>query len=54
MMTKTDLQIIREYFSDDQWDLISDALSEYQDHYDANDQTDTYDDLQSKIDSLFR
>ena len=54
MLTKNDLQIIREYFSENEWDLIDSALSEYQDHYDADDQTDTYDGLQSKLAGLFR
>ena len=27
-----DLNIVRDFFTDEQWDLIDSALSEYQDH----------------------
>ena len=27
-----DLNVVRDFFTDDQWDLIDYALSEYQDH----------------------
>ena len=30
-----DLNTVRDFFTDDQWDLIDYALSEYQDHDDA-------------------
>ena len=30
-----DLNIVRDFFTDEQWDLIDYALSEYQDHEDA-------------------
>ena len=30
-----DLNVVRDFFTDDQWDLIDYALSEYQDHEDA-------------------
>ena len=30
-----DLNTVRDFFTDDQWDLIDYALSEYQDHEDA-------------------
>ena len=30
-----DLNTVRDFFTDDQWDLIDKALSEYQDHDDS-------------------
>ena len=30
-----DLNVVRDFFTDEQWDLIDYALSEYQDHEDA-------------------
>ena len=30
-----DVNLIRDFFTDDQWDLIDSALSEYQDHDDS-------------------
>ena len=30
-----DLNTVRDFFTDEQWDLIDYALSEYQDHEDA-------------------
>ena len=32
-----DLNVVRDFFTDEQWDLIDYALSEYQDHDDATD-----------------
>ena len=32
-----DLNIVRDFFTDEKWDLIDYALSEYQDHDDATD-----------------
>ena len=33
--THNDVNLIRDFFTDDQWDLIDSALSEYQDHEDS-------------------
>ena len=30
-----DVNLIRDFFTDEQWDLIDSALSEYQDHDDS-------------------
>ena len=30
-----DVNLIRDFFTDEQWDLIDSALSEYQDHEDS-------------------
>ena len=39
-----DLNTVRDFFTDDQWDLIDKALSEYQDHDDyTSDCKDTLD-----------
>ena len=39
-----DLNTVRDFFTDDQWDLIDKALSEYQDHDDStSDCKDTLD-----------
>ena len=34
-ITHKDLNTVRDFFTDDQWDLIDKALSEYQDHDDS-------------------
>ena len=34
-----DLNIVRDFFSDEQWDVIYDALSEYQDYPEKEDLT---------------
>ena len=34
---KEQLEIVRKFFTDDQWDIIDYALSEYQDHEEAAD-----------------
>ena len=33
--THNDVNLIRDFFTDEQWDLIDYALSEYQDHDDS-------------------
>ena len=39
--TKTEYQIIRNFFTDDQWDVIDMALNEFQDHDDYVEVLDT-------------
>ena len=39
--TKTEYQIIRNFLTDEQWDLIDMALNEFQDHDEYADQVDT-------------
>ena len=46
-----DLNTVRDFFTDDQWDLIDKALSEYQDH---DDYTDDCKDTLDVIYQLFR
>ena len=53
MATRTDLLTVREYFSSDEWDLIDAALSEYQDHYDSDEEAATYNTLVGRIAHLF-
>ena len=48
--TKTEYQIIRNFLTDDQWDLIDRALNEYADHDDFTDQVDT---LGERLQSVF-
>jgi hypothetical protein len=46
----TDFKAIREFFTDDEWDLIDYALSEYQDH---DEDADACLDLLHKIGNIF-
>jgi len=46
----TDFKAIREFFTDDEWDLIDYALSEYQDH---DEDADACLDLLHKIGTIF-
>ena len=46
-----DLNVIRDFFTDEQWDLIDYALSEYQDH---DDSTEKCKEVLDVIGQLFR
>ena len=46
-----DLNTVRDFFTDEQWDLIDYALSEYQDHEDS---TEKCKELLNVIYDLFR
>jgi len=46
-----DLNVIRDFFTDEQWDVIDYALSEYQDH---EDYTDKCKEVLDVISQLFR
>ena len=46
-----DLNVIRDFFTDEQWDVIDYALSEYQDH---DDYTDKCKEVLDVISQLFR
>ena len=46
-----DLNIVRDFFTDEQWDLIDHALSEYQDH---DDYTEKCKETLDVIGDLFR
>ena len=46
----TEYQTVRNFLTDDQWDLIDRALSEYQDHDEFADEVDT---LGARLQDLF-
>ena len=48
--TKTEYQIIRNFFSDAQWDVIDMALSEFQDH---DDYVEVLDTIGDKLQTVF-
>ena len=45
-----ELQIIRNYFTDEQWDVIDMALNEFQDH---DEYVDVLDTIGDKLQTLF-
>ena len=47
----TDTASIQEFFTNQEWDAIYEAMSEYQDH--GDEETDLCDSVQSKISKLF-
>ena len=49
--SKSELQTVRNFFTDEQWDVIDYALSEYQDH---DDYTDKCKETLNVIGDLFR
>ena len=53
MIDKHILQTVRDWLTEEEWDLIDSALSEYQDHYEGDDEAATYDILQSKLAGLY-
>ena len=48
--TKTEYQIIRNFFSDAQWDVIDMALNEFQDH---DDYVEVLDTIGEKLQTVF-
>ena len=44
-----DMNLIRDFFTDEQWDLIDYALSEYQDHEDSTEKCHETLDIIGKI-----
>tara|TARA_B100000287_G_scaffold149030_1_gene140738 strand:- start:231 stop:416 length:186 start_codon:yes stop_codon:yes gene_type:complete len=54
MMTKKiDYQAIRDFLTDDEWDVIDAALNEYQDHYDYDEDSTVFDNVSMKLQSIF-
>ena len=49
--THKDVNLIRDFFTDEQWDCIFDAVSEYQDHEDS---TEKCKEVLDVIGQLFR
>jgi hypothetical protein len=50
-MNTIDTNAIREFFTDAEWNLLYDALAEFQDHDDSAEEVD---DLMNKIHNLFK
>ena len=48
--TKTEYQVVRNFFTDSQWDVIDAALNEYQDHDDSQEILDT---IGGKLQAVF-
>jgi hypothetical protein len=48
--TKTEYQTVRNFLTNDQWDLLDRALNEYQDHDEFADEVDT---LGARLQDLF-
>ena len=48
--TKTEYQVIRNFFSDEQWDVIDMALNEFQDH---DDYVEVLDTIGEKLQNVF-
>jgi hypothetical protein len=47
----TDIASIKEFFTDEEWDAIYEAMSEFQDH--GDEESDLTDSVQLKISKLF-
>ena len=51
---KTSATIYKQLFTDDEWQMIDYALSEYQDHLDEDDnEIEIYNSIQAKISAIF-
>ena len=53
MTKKIDYQAIRDFLTDDEWDVIDAALNEYQDHYDSDEDSTVFDNVSMKLQSIF-
>lgn len=53
MTTRSDLLTVRDFFSSDEWNIIDAALSEYQDHYDTDEDAVIYNTLVGRIANLW-
>ena len=51
--TKTEYQVVRNFFNDAQWDLIDAALNEYQDHFDTDEDASILDSVGERLQSVF-
>ena len=51
--TKTEYQVVRNFFTDAQWDLIDAALNEYQDHFDTDEDSEILDSVGAKLQNVF-
>ena len=50
-MNNTQMETIKQFFTDDQWDAISSALNDYQDY--GDNEAEIVDSIQVKIAQLF-
>ena len=50
-MNTTQMETIKQFFTDDQWDAISSALNDYQDY--GDNEAEIADSIQVKIAQLF-
>jgi len=51
--TKTEYQVVRNFFNDAQWDLIDAALNEYQDHFATAEDSAILDTIGGKLQNVF-
>ena len=51
--TKTEYQVVRNFFNDAQWDLIDAALCEYQDHFETDENSSVLDSVSEKLQNVF-
>ena len=51
--SKTEYQVVRNFFTDAQWDLIDAALNEYQDHFDTDEDSAILDSVGEKLQNVF-
>ena len=51
--TKTEYQVVRNFFNDAQWALIDAALNEYQDHFDTDEDASILDSVGEKLQNVF-
>ena len=46
-------KIFRSLFTDNEWDIIHEALADFQDHIETEELAEDYDNIQSKIHAIF-
>ena len=51
--TKTEYQVVRNFFNDAQWELIDAALNEYQDHFVTDEDSAILDSVSEKLQNVF-
>ena len=51
--SKTEYQVVRNFFNDAQWDLIDAALCEYQDHFETDENGAVLDSVSEKLQAVF-
>ena len=51
--SKTEYQVVRNFFTDAQWDLIDAALNEYLDHFDTDEDSAILDSVGEKLQTVF-